>query len=199
MKSIYNLLIGLAIGALLVWFLIPDPEVQTLKEKDKVIKKNIDSLSTIALGQRSTIQRLRDTIEFERAQKAKFEAKAKRSKREVIYITSKPQIELPDSLATIDIIRQRLEDDGNRIWALQRYADDLEGELYHANQLIHAQDSSLKVCDIMNETKDLITKQWEARFENQVKQTKEQKKGKRKWRVVALIIGAAWITTEVLK
>jgi hypothetical protein len=106
----------------------------------------------------------------------------------------------PDSLRNIEVVRWRLErliQDAYRLRALEEYVVRLEQETSISNKLITQLDSAVKIKDRIIETHSQESTAWKGRYENQKELTKQEKRGKRRWRVVAIVATGLFVWVGV--
>jgi len=158
-----------------------------LKKADKIFKDSISSLVKIKEVQEIEIINTRDTVSQLKARLKALQLTTAQSKAVKVKVLSEPKIIVPDTiLQAYEVVRERLEQDENRLYALHRYANDLENEVVEANKVIKGQEREIKALNAMNETKDLMIAQLDARHLNDQELFKNERKLKRKWIVVGV-------------
>ena len=115
-------------------------------------------------------------------------------------LTVYSQSSTPDSLRRIEVVQWRLERLINHVYklrALQEYTARLEQETSISNKLILHLDSAIKIKDdiIKNHSKQEIL--WEARLKNEKEITTQEKRGKRRWRFVAMVATGLFVWVAV--
>lgn len=103
----------------------------------------------------------------------------------------------PGTSDTLILVKKRhvenLIHDVKTLHALEEYMVSMQIEINYSDSLIRAQQSLITVKDaIINSQKPLIA-EWEKRFNNQVEMTKQEKRGKRRWRITTIAVTAGSI------
>jgi len=114
--------------------------------------------------------------------------------------TASSQPSTQDSTRRILVQRwhvERLVQDAIRLRALEEYTATLEREISVDNKLITHLDSALKIKDqlIYNHSKEGVL--WKSRFENQEGITKQERRGKRRWRIAAVVATGLFVWVAV--
>jgi hypothetical protein len=105
-----------------------------------------------------------------------------------------------DSLRRIPVKQwqlQRLINDAYQLRALEKYTASLEQETAISNKIILFQDSSSQVKDLIIAGHKNVSADWEARFNNQKDITKQERRGKRRWRLVAIVATGLFVWVSV--
>lgn len=100
------------------------------------------------------------------------------------------QPSIPDSLKRIPVAQwqlQRLINDAQTLRVLEVYTGKLEEQAVIMTQLVVAQDSSLQLKDQIIEKKNQIIGETSAQVADQKLLTKDERRKKRRWRLVAIV------------
>jgi len=192
MKRLADFLIGLVIGIVLLYFLVPKsvPVDDILKAKDRELKHRIDSTAKIIESYRKKEIILHNAVKSSREAKSKAEQETIALRRRLADIKDFEPPVTAESHEIIQVVRYRVErlmSDSVKLVALIAYTGGLETELSVANALISDLDSLAGNRFEIIKAQAVQLTDWKDRFSNQEEITKQERRQKRRWRAVAYV------------
>lgn len=186
MKDYRNYIIPALILIIILFWFDRGNNRKELKTAGRQFEDSISTLISISKVQETEILKSKDTIRQLKAGLQALQLTTAHAKTVKVKVLAEPKIIVPDSIMEVyAIVKERLEQDSSRISALQDYSTALEHENYQLNKVIRSQEFEIKAHEAMNETKDLMIDQLNARHEVDQELYKNERKLKRKWMVVS--------------
>ena len=188
-------LIAILIGLLLLLWFDRNNNKRELKKADKVFADSISVLNDIILLTEIEVDRHKDTVSHLKKELAILQSNTQKSRTVKIKAFSEPKIILPDSVP--QIVKDRIFQDSVKISSLEWYSTDLEAENRNLTKTVRSLEFEIKAHEAMNETKDLMIAQLNARHENDQELYKNERKLKRKWIVTSVGLGALLVLSLI--